>query len=453
MAKQKVYQEVGKLEALCRKSCKFLWENPETGGNEKKSADYMRNLLSREGLSIINHDKLEHAFYAEYGSGHPVIAFLGEYDALPALSQEITAEKKAVVEGAPGHGCGHNLLGSASVTAFIAVKHIMERDGLPGTIRFYGCPEEELLSGKVKMSYYGMFDGCDIALSWHPASGNYVVDQGYLASAYAKFYFTGISSHAAFAPEAGRSALDAVELMSVGTNYLREHVISSARIHYTTDSCGFPPNIVPNKANSWYCIRAPRVADVKSILARIEKIAKGAALMTETEVDIRLQHGCCEMNANHSFADLTFETMMGVNPPLYTEEELAFAKAIQDTLDPAVVARDKAAYGVNEVMHSRVGRRDLWKSVPMTASSDSGDVSYLMPMNMINVACWPFGVAPHTWQASAMAGTSIAAKGALYAAKILAGVAYDLLTMPERTAEIIKEFKDARVEYAPMYEE
>ncbi|MBQ8598844.1 MAG: amidohydrolase [Oscillospiraceae bacterium] len=453
MSKQFVFDKVNELEALCTETCRYLWDNPEVGGTEVKSAAHLREILSKEGFVIVNEEKMEHAFYAEYGSGHPVIGFLGEFDALPGLSQKCSPVREAVEEGAPGHGCGHNLLGTASMTAAIAVKRLLEKEKLSGTVRFYGCPEEELLSGKVKMAYYGMFKGCDIALTWHPGTDNTIIDSGELACAYEKFYFSGITSHAAFAPELGRSAMDAVELMNVGSNYLREHVISSARIHYSSDNCGFPPNIVPSKAVAWYAVRAPHMADVQSILHRIENIAKGAALMTDTEVEMKIQHGCCEIRPNHKLSDLTWQNMCEAEMPVYTEEELAYAKSVQDTLKPEAVARSRAPFGTTEVLHSSVSPRDKWKEIPMTASTDAGDVSYIMPMCFFTVANLPFGVAPHTWQATAMTGTSIGAKNALYAARIMAGTAYDLLTQPETTAAIIKEYKDANVEYSPMYSE
>lgn len=452
--KKHIYQEVDKLAGLCKNTCTFLWDHPELGGNEAKSAEYMRNLLRENGFAIVNEEKLEHAFYAEYGSGHPVIAILGEYDALPGLSQKRDCvEKSPIVPGGPGHGCGHNLIGSAAATAAIALKNIIEKEGLTGTIRFYGCPEEELLSGKVKMAYYNMFAGCDLALSWHPMTGNAVLDESYLACAYAKFYFTGTTSHAAFAPHLGRSAVDAMELMNVGVNYLREHVIDSARIHYATDSCGYPPNIVPGKAINWYCIRAPKMADVKSILKRIEKIAQGAAMMTETEVEIKIEHGCCEMNPNRKFGDLTHAVMKEIPLPSYTDNELQFAAHLQTTVNPEAVRAEKQTYGKYEILHSSVAPRELSRMVKINASSDSGDVSYIMPMNLFTVACWPFGVPPHTWQSAAASGSNFAAKGTLYAAKVLTGTAYELLTKPEKTAEIIKEFKDAKVDYTPMYRE
>ena len=452
--KKHIYQEVDKLADFCQNSCTFLWDNPELGGAEKASANYMRNLLKNEGFTIVDEPRMEHAFYAEYGSGHPVIALLGEYDALPGLSQKRnTVERVPVVPGAPGHGCGHNLIGSASATAAVALKNIMQKEGLTGTIRFYGCPEEELLSGKVKMAYYGMFEGCDLALSWHPMTGNAVMDKSYLACAYAKFYFTGTTSHAAFAPHLGRSALDAMELMNVGVNYLREHVIDSARIHYATDSCGYPPNIVPGKAVNWYCIRAPKMSDVRSILNRIEKVAKGAAMMTETEVEMKIEHGCCEMHPNAKFADLTHAVMKEVPLPVYADNELQYAAHLQTTVNPEAVRAESQTYGKMEILHTSVAPREVSRTLAMNASSDSGDVSYIMPMNLFTVACWPFGVAPHTWQAAAASGSSFAAKGALYAAKVITGTAYKLLTEPAKTAEIIKEFKDAKVEYTPMYKD
>ncbi len=453
MSKQTVYQKIDELEPLCKESCQFLWNHPEVGGTEKESAAYMRSVLSKEGFVIVNEEKLEHAFYAEYGSGHPVIAILGEYDALPGLSQNVCADRNPVEKDGPGHGCGHNMLGSASLVAAIALKHMIEEEKLTGTIRYYGCPEEELLSGKVKMAYYGMFNGCDLALSWHPGVGSMVVDRGYLACAYAKFYFSGISSHAAFAPEAGRSAMDAVELMNVGANYLREHVISSARIHYSSDNCGFPPNIVPSEAVAWYAVRAPRMSDVRSILDRIEKIAQGAAMMTETTVRTEIQYGCCELYPNKAFADLTYQNMLDAPRPVYTDEEIELARGLQASVNPAMVAHDKEMFDSDEVLHSTVARRDLCKDYPITASSDAGDVSYIMPMNSFTVPTWPLGVAPHTWQATAGAGSSFGMKGTLYAARIIAATAYDLMTKPELTQQILKEFADAKIDYTPMYTE
>ncbi len=453
MAKQAIYEEVKKLEQFCKDTAGYLWNHPELGGNEVVSAKFMREQMEQAGFRIINEPKVPHAFCAEYGSGKPVIAILGEYDALPKLSQQVCSNPNPVESGAAGHGCGHNLLGAAAATAAVALKNFMENENISGTIRFYGCPEEELLSGKVKMSYYHMFDGCDIALSWHPMSANQVMNKAYLASSSAKFYFSGRTSHAGFAPERGRSALDAVELMNVGCNYLREHVIDAARIHYTTDSCGFPPNIVPDKAVAWYCVRAPKITDVKEILERIQKVAAGAAMMTETTVESKIEYGCCEYNPNAKFAELTHKNLLEAELPTYTEEEIVFAKELQKTLVPEILSKDETVYEAKDCgMSQKVSPADLYLKTPLNASSDSGDVSYIMPMNLFTAACWPVGVAPHTWQATAATGSSLGEKGAIYAANVIAGTAYDLLKNPSLVEEIKAEFEAVKTsEYSPMY--
>ena len=453
MEKKDLHLEVKKMESLLQTSCRTIWENPEVGGNEKASADYFRRLLDAEGFHIINEEHLEHAFCAEYGSGKPVIAILGEYDALPGLSQKVTDKKKPVKAGAPGHGCGHNLLGSAAEVGAIAVKRYLEAEGISGTVRFYGCPEEELLCGKVKMAYYHMFDGCDFAISWHPMSANMVYDNGYLASASAHFEFKGRSSHAAFAPELGRSALDAVELMNVGVNYLREHVTSKARIHYTTDSGGFAPNIVPPRAGSWYFVRAPYISDVKEILARVGKVAEGAALMTETQVEMKVDYGCCEMQENHAFGDLAYENLKEAELPVFDEEEMAFANRLLESVSDADKEKAQKLYETEgKPMVWKLNSRNLYEINPLTASSDSGDVSHMMPMCAISTSCWPASVAPHTWQSAAAAGSSLGEKGALCAAQVIAGIAYDLYNKPEVREDILKEFEEKKDEYTPMYE-
>ena len=453
MSKKEMLADMEALKPLCVNAAEDLWNNPEVGGTEQHSSDMLRGLLIKEGFTIVNEPKLPYAFYGEYGSGSPVIAVLGEFDALPGLSQKCQTTKEPVNAGGPGHGCGHNLLGAGAVTGAIAIKRFIEKEGIRGTLRFYGCPEEELLSGKVKMAYYNMFDGCDIALSWHPMSANVSIDAGYLASASIRFFFKGQTSHAAFAPERGRSALDAVELTSVGANYLREHVMDKARIHYTTDSGGLAPNIVPDKASAWYFTRAPHMSDVKDILRRLTLVAEGAAMMTETTVSTKIEYGCCDMLGEKSFSDLTWKNMQEVPLPEYTEEELEFAKALQDTVDPAVKARDQRAYEAeNKAMAEGVVSRDGWMRAMLTASSDSGDVSQMMPMNLFTAACWPVGVAPHTWQSCASAGSTIGQKGAFYAAQVIAATAYDLFTDETARQAIIDEFKSQNREpYTAMY--
>ena len=453
MSKQDIYTTVDELKDLCTNACRDIWARPELSGEENYAAEYYEELLRKEGFRIENNEYVPRAFIAEWGSGHPVMAIIGEYDALPGFSQKVAPVKAEIEPGGSGHACGHNLLGAASATAAIALKNVMEKDGIDGTVRFYGCPEEELLCGKVKMIYYNMFDGCDFAFSWHPNAANMVFDNSYLANASARFYFTGVSSHAGFAPQNGRSALDAVEIMNVGVQYLREHVIDGTRIHYTTDSCGYAPNIVHPNANSWYYVRAPYMTDVKETLERVKKCARGAAMMTETQVRIEVESGCCEMLTNNAFGDITQKNLLEVELPVYTEEEMAFARKIQDSLSMEVCARDRKTYGTDGPMFEGVADRNLWEKTPMKASTDTGDVSYIMPMNLFTAASWPVGVAPHTWQAAACAGSSIGEKAALYAAKVIAATAYDLATSPEDQEKIRKEFEQRRPDnYVPMYE-
>lgn len=451
MIKQEIYDEVQSLESLLQEVSRHIWNHPEVSGQEVESSNYYRKILSNQGFTICDSKYYNTAFYATYGSGKPVIALLGEYDALPGLSQKVCASKEALVEGGAGHGCGHNLLGSAAVIAAIAIKNILEKNHISGTVRFYGCPEEELLEGKVKMVAEHMFDDCDVALSWHPSDSNMTHDKAYLANTSMKFYFTGKSSHAAFAPQNGRSALDAVELMNVGCNYLREHVVDKTRIHYTTDSSGFAPNIVPDKASAWYYIRAPRMEDVKDTARRVELIAQGAAMMTETKVRVEHGYGCCEFKENTAFSDLNYANLIEADGPKYTSEEIEFAKQLQATIDKEVVKRSIHSLGQDQVLFMGVGSRDLWKENMMSASSDSGDVSYSIPTGLFTTVCWPLGCSPHTWQASSSAGTTIGEKGALYAAKVLSGSAYDLLTQPKLLEKIKKEFDDRNDgTYKPM---
>lgn len=431
----------GEVEGLSLR----VWNNPETSGNEKESSDMYRNILKSYGFEIKEIKGMENAFIGEYGSGSPVIAVLGEYDALPGLSQALDVKYNPVEANGPGHGCGHNLLGSAALGSVLSVKKYLEASGKNGTIRFYGCPEEETLVGKVKMIKAGAFDGCDLALSWHPMNANTALNKGFLSNNSIKFKFNGISAHAAQSPESGRSALDAVELMNVGANYLREHVIDSARIHYTITNAGGAPNIVPKEAESWYYVRAPHRKDVEEITERLFKIAKGAAMMTETTVEHHVLGGCYEMLPNNVLFDLTHKNMTDIGIPSYTEEELQFAKSIQESLDPNMVEAEIKKFmssDSNEKMyiHQDIVDKDNTDSVVVAGSSDSGDVSWIMPMNLFLTAAWPLGVPAHSWQATSSSGSSMGMKGMLYAAEIFSGMMYDLLNDSELVEEAKAEF-------------
>lgn len=450
MTKEELIKNVEDIRPFCHSVSRQLWLNPEISGQEKQSAALLRNALADEGFKIVIDKQLDTAFYAEYGSGYPVIAILAEYDALAGLSQKCQVEKEPVKAGAAGHGCGHNLLGTASTGAAIVIKRFLEQTGCKGTVRLYGCPEEETLCGKVKMINHNMFDGCDAAISWHPMSVNMVHNDSYLANASMHFTFRGKSAHAAFAPHMGRSALDAVELMNVGCNYLREHIIDSARIHYTTDSCGCPPNIVPDFAKSWYYVRAPYMSDVKDIVRRIKLVAQGAAMMTETEVEINVDSGCCEMLRNTAFADVIYGNMSVIHQEKFTKEEIEFARVLAMTLDKQVWEKEHNLYQIDRSIEDGVLDRHTCEKIKINSSSDSGDVSQIMPMGLFTTACWPVGCAPHTWQTTASAGSTIGEKGMMYAAKIIAATAYDLFTDPEKLKVITEEFQNNKKLYQPM---
>ncbi len=443
MKKSEVIKYLNDISEEVKELSLNVWNNPETSGNEKESSNLFRNILKSYGFEIKEIEGMEHAFIGEYGNGSPVIAVLGEYDALPGLSQSLDTKFNPVELNGPGHGCGHNLLGSAALGSVLAIKKYLDETKTSGTVRFYGCPEEETLLGKVKMIKAGAFDGCDIALSWHPMNANVAIDKAFLSNNSIKFKFHGISAHAAQSPESGRSALDAVELMNVGANYLREHVIDSARIHYTITNAGGAPNIVPKEAESWYFVRAPYRKDVEEITERLVKIAKGAAMMTETTVEYEVLGGCYEKLPNNVLYDLTHKNMVEIGVPSYTEEELKFAKTIQESLDPKLVEAEIKKYIDSDekvFLHQEVLDKEKVSSVVVSGSSDSGDVSWLMPMNLFLTATWPLGVPAHSWQATSSSGSSMGMKGMIYAAEIFAGMMYDLLNEPKLVEAAKAEF-------------
>ena len=424
-----------------------VYDNPEVSKEEAMAANKFKKLLSENGFTIheLEVDGLDHAFYGEFGCGHPVVALLGEYDALPGLSQEGGCkERKAIKEGAPGHACGHNLIGAGAFGGAIGAKHYLEQSGLSGTIRFYGCPREELLDGKVIMAKHNAFAGCDVAIAFHPWDANIPVYQGFLALNNMRFNFTGISSHAGQAPEQGRSALDAVELADMGVNMLREHVISSARIHYIITNGGEAPNIVPKEAASWYYVRAPRRSDVEDITNRVINCQKGAALMTDTTLSYDIEGGCYEILPNSVMFDLARKNYEEMEMCSYTKEEQELAQALSKSLPPDQVrqAREKTGFlDTNAYIHNEVVATEAAKAYPITGSSDIGDVSWLMPFSMLLTAAWPIGVNAHTWQSASASGSLLGQKGMLYAAKIMAGMFYDLVKEPEILENATAEFR------------
>lgn len=446
MDKKALLEYVDSLEENVNEVSQHIWNNPEISGKEEKSANYYREQLDKNGFRIVNVDGMDHAFYAEYGTGYPTIAILGEFDALPDLSQKVDTEYNPVDEKGPGHACGHNLLGAAPYGAALAIKKYMEESGVKGTIRYYGCPEEETLIGKVKMIKAGAFEGCDIALSWHPMTVNSPIYNGFLSMSSMKFRFKGKSAHAAQSPESGRSALDAVELMNVGANYMREHVIDKARIHYTITNAGGAPNIIPKDAESWYFVRAPHRSDVEDISDRLMNTAKGASLMTDTQTEMEILGGCYELLPNRVMFDLTSTNMNEVKLPEYTDEEREFAKKLQDSADPKSVAIEKGKYFSDTkkdvTMFEGVMSDEDSSKVVVSGSSDSGDVSWIMPMSLFLTSTFPLGVVNHSWQATSAAGSSLGTKGMMYAARIFTGMMYDILNDTSIVEEAVKEFKE-----------
>ena len=423
-----------------------LFNNPEISEKETNSSAMLKKLLGDSGFGIheFPQEELKNAFYADYGSGHPVIAIMGEYDALPGLSQVGgSKEKTAARNGAPGHACGHNLIAACAFGGAIAAKRYLEESGQAGTIRFYGCPQEELLNGKVLMAKYNAFDGCDMALSFHPWDANIPVSHGFLAMNNMRFRFTGISSHAGQAPEQGRSALDAVQLSNIGVDVLREHVISSARIHYIITNGGEAPNIVPKEAASWSYVRAPHRSDVVEITNRVINCQRGGALMTDTTFDYKISGGCYEILPNDELSDLARKNYEEMEMSSYTKEENDLAKALSGSLPSEQVNKELSNLGYNKedsFIHSEVIPKELSSVYSISGSSDIGDVSWLMPFSTIFTATWPIGVNAHTWQAASASGTTLGQKGMLYASKIMAGMFYDVLNDSSILEKAKKEF-------------
>lgn len=436
-----------KKDAFCHISDE-IWGFAESRFQEVKSSKLQAQYLTEQGfrvtLGLAGEDT---AILAEYGRGKPVIALLGEYDALSGLSQEAdNTVHTPIVPGKDGHGCGHNLLGTASLAATVALKEYMEKQKLAGTIRYYGCPAEENAGGKAFLVRDGCFKDCDIAVTWHPGSINGVTPTGSLANFRAFFTFHGKSAHAAGAPHLGRSALDAVEIMDVGVNYMREHMIDEARIHYAIiNTGGTAPNVVQSEAQVLYAIRAPKVTQVKELYERVCNVARGAALITETTVDIRQVAAYSDFIANDIINSRFSEHMDAFLPVGYTEEELAYAKAFQavitdlDRNNLKIEAKQIAGHDAAKLLEKPLFDFKIEHKGASKGSTDVGDVSWVVPTGQFSAVTLAAGTPGHAWQTVAQGKGSVAHKGMLLAAKIMAATAYDFLTNPE----LIQQAKDA----------
>jgi aminobenzoyl-glutamate utilization protein B len=410
-----------------------LWRNPETAFKEHYATLLLINKLNEAGFKVEeNIAGIPTAFVAKWGTGRPVVGFLAEFDALPAQSQQVITYKQSIKEDAPGHACGHNLMAAAHLGAVIGLKNEMEANGLRGTIVFYGCPAEEVLTGKVFMARAGVFNDLDCALNFHPGAINGVSLRRNSGLNSVKFNFLGKSSHASTAPADGRSASDAAELMNVGANYLREHIHSDVRIHYVTTNGGEVPNIVPDFAQTWYFIRAPKREMVNEVYERLINVAQGAALMTGVNLKIDLQGGCYPTIQNKVLGEVVWSSLNEIGPENFTDEELNFASALNETCTTI----GKPAYGIELTtpLHDYV--LPLWgENTFAYNSTDIGDVSHIVPTVMFNTACFNTKANLHSWQVTACSGHSIGLKGMLYAAKVLALSGMRLLQEPSIIAK------------------
>ena len=459
-----------KLEALSvidrqadffRELADEIWDHPELSLKEFRAADLYCRKLHELGFEVT--EKLcgiETAFCGRFGSGKPVIGILGEFDALSGLSQEAgSTEAKPLIPGGNGHGCGHNLLGVGSLAAACAVKEWLEKTGRPGTVIFFGCPGEEGGAGKAFMAREGLWKKLDAALCWHPSDVNQVKTGTNNSSIQVLYRFRGKAAHAAGDPYNGRSALDAVELMNIGVQFLREHMTDDCRIHYAiTDAGGVSPNVVQANAAVLYMVRANKVADSVKLQARVDDIAKGAALMTGTDFERVFIDGTAELLPNFCIEEALYRNLEEIGVPAYTEEDRRLASALKASYPGSGIA---GVYGIRDPEIEKTLRRlsgngekaindfipPLYSTTAFSpGSTDVGDVSWLTPTSQIETVCWPAGVPGHSWQIVACGKSELAHKGMFLAAKVLAGTAVDLLSDGELLARARAEFEERSAE-------
>ncbi|MEM9669891.1 MAG: amidohydrolase [Pseudomonadota bacterium] len=415
-----------------------LWEWAEVGYQEERSTQLMQNTLADAGFEIeTGVADIPTAFVASYGSGGPVIAILAELDALPGINQSASADRVPVDGKHAGHACGHNLFAAGSITAALSVRDWLEATGTPGTVRVYGTPAEEGGSGKVYMVREGLFEDVNFAIHWHPADRNSASARTSLANRSAKFRFSGLSAHAAGAPERGRSALDGVEAMNIMANMMHEHIDQDARMHYVITAGGNAPNVVPDFAEVFYYVRHPKPDGVEAIWERLENAARGAALGTGTEVDWEIIHGNNPLLVNETLQKTMHAKLTQVGGVSYTEEEKAFAEKIQSSFfKPSL----------------KLGSEETIEEYDVSlgyGSTDVGDVSYAVPTVGVGTATWVPGTSAHSWQAVAASGMSIGVKGSQVAAKSIALTAIELYLNEDLRTDARAEFDEAR---GPDYE-
>jgi aminobenzoyl-glutamate utilization protein B len=413
-----------------------VWNFAELGLEEHRSSARLIGVLKKAGFRVKEGVAgMPTAFVAEYGSGSPVIGILAEYDALPELSQQVVGIRKSAEGRTTGHGCGHCALGTAAIGAAVAVKEVYDKHQLKGTIRVYGTPAEETLIGKVYMLLAGLFRDLDACLHWHPGSQNRVYYAGSKAAVSARFTFHGIPAHASGSPEKGRSALDGVELMNVGANYMREHVKETNRIHYVITNGGAQPNVVPATASVWYYVRGNAHEDMAAQFEWLKDIADGAAKMSRTKVEHRIDTDCHELIPNVPLSKVVLRNMKKVGPPLFDDADHNLARELQATI--------RNDFGLKE----KKLLNDAIEEMPETpysdaGSTDVGDISWHVPTSGLSAACFAAGSPGHSWQNVAAVGSPIGHKGMMMAAKSLALTTVDLLQHPQEIAAAKADFNE-----------
>jgi len=458
MTKKELYALLEENKQQFFDASDLIWENPELSLSEHKATEIYLELMKKLGFEVqCPVAGMNTAFTGTYGSGKPVIGILGEYDALAYLSQEAGATTPCpITEGAPGHGCGHNMLGLGSLAAAWAVKKYLEAKGPgSGTVIFYGCPGEEGGAGKAFMARENEFCKLDAALSWHPGAVNEVTTGTNNTSMQIEYTFKGLSAHAAGNPHQGRSALDAVELMNIGVQFLREHMPRTDCLHYAiTNSGGISPNVVQPKATVLYMVRSNNVPNTKALLARVDNIAGGAAQMTDTTISRRFIDGTADLVPNETLEKALYENFLDAPAPTYTDEEVAWAAELKKTFPPMDRMPGKGSahnmeYSNKIAELTDEGQKPINDFVmpfyhsgeQSPGSTDVADVSWQTPTGQISTATWPSGIPGHSWQVVAAGKSSMAHKGLLYAAQVLAATAVDLYEKPDLLEAAKAEFK------------
>lgn len=429
--KQLVLESIQKHQSELIKLSDQVWSFAEIAMREHQSAKALSDYAEQQGFRVKrNIAEIPTAFIAEYGSCKPIIGIMGEFDALPGLSQKAEPIKGPLKEGAAGHGCGHNMFGAASLGAATAIKELIASGKLKGTVRFYGTPAEEDLAGKVYMARAGVFNDLDVCLDWHPDYENKANMQSSQAVVSYTVKFKGKSAHAAADPWNGKSALDAAELFNIGMNFMREHVKPSVRIHYVYKQAGNVPNVIPDEASVWIWIRDSKRSGVSEVEARMKDVARGAALMTKTEVEFSMENGLYEILVNEAGAKVLHTNMQMIGPIKYTKEEIEFANTIMKE------------YGAEPLgIKGDIKPLEATRPDPDGGSTDVGDISYIVPEITLNAVTAPYKSPWHSWVVVACGGMSIGHKGMLFAAQSLGTTMVDLFEKESLRKEIRTEFE------------